>query len=175
MYEEALKVLPNADDMISATAVNSGMSYTRAVLKETLRMNPISVGIGRILNKDMVLGGYHVPKNVSWINWNNMLKALWLYSQTIVVTQNFVSCRLEKNFTKPLEFIPERWIKNEGVKSSVNPFLVIPFGHGSRSCIARRFAEQNILVFLLRVSWIIDAINFDVKILNSFSYLETTS
>lgn len=65
MYEEALEVLPNADDMISATAVNSEMSYTRAVLKETLRMNPISVGIGRILNKDMVLGGYQVPKNVS--------------------------------------------------------------------------------------------------------------
>ncbi|CAO1322094.1 unnamed protein product [Diamesa hyperborea] len=133
MYEEALKVLPNANDAISATAVNSEISYTRAVLKETLRLNPISVGIGRILNKDMVLGGYHVPKN------------------TVVVTQNFVSCRLEKNFAKPLEFMPERWIKKEGVKSTVNPFLVIPFGHGSRSCIARRFAEQNILVFLLRL------------------------
>lgn len=71
IYEEALKVLPNDNDMISATAVNSEISYTRAVLKETLRMNPISVGIGRILNKDMVLGGYHVPKNVSWINWIN--------------------------------------------------------------------------------------------------------
>ena len=54
--------------MISATAVNSEMPYTRAVLKETLRMNPISVGIGRILNRDMVLGGYHVPKNVSELN-----------------------------------------------------------------------------------------------------------
>lgn len=65
MYEESLKVLPHANDMISASSVNSEMSYTRAVLKETLRMNPISVGVGRILNKDMILGGYHVPKKVS--------------------------------------------------------------------------------------------------------------
>lgn len=65
MYEEALKILPNANDIISASSVNSEMSYTRAVLKETLRLNPISVGIGRILNKDMILGGYHVPKQVS--------------------------------------------------------------------------------------------------------------
>lgn len=68
------------------------------------------------------------------------------------MTQNFIACRLEENFPDPLKFKPERWLKSPNQqKLNVNPFLVIPFGHGMRSCIARRFAEQSMLVFLLRV------------------------
>lgn len=63
------------------------------------------------------------------------------------------SCRLEKYFKNPLKFIPERWLKNHSEKEvNVSPYLVLPFGHGMRSCIARRFAEQNMLITLLRVS-----------------------
>lgn len=66
----------------------------------------------------------------------------------MVVTQNMIACRLDKYFADPLKFLPERWIEQ---KKSFNPYLVLPFGHGMRSCIARRLAEQNMLVFLLRV------------------------
>lgn len=59
-----------------------------------------------------------------------------------------VACRLEKNFADPLTFKPERWLNR---KNAINPYLVLPFGHGMRACIARRMAEQNILVFILRV------------------------
>lgn len=41
------------------------VSYTKAVIKESLRLNPISVGIGRILQTDTILNGYQVPKGVS--------------------------------------------------------------------------------------------------------------
>lgn len=63
------------------------------------------------------------------------------------------ACQLEKNFKNPQQFIPERWLKDHSEKElNVNPYLVLPFGHGMRSCIARRFAEQNMLIALLRVS-----------------------
>lgn len=72
-----------------------------------------------------------------------------------MVTQNFVACRLACNFVEPEQFIPERWLKEEKIKfnAHVNPYLVLPFGHGMRACIARRLAEQNILVLMIRVSF----------------------
>jgi ecdysteroid 22-hydroxylase len=66
LFDEALRVLPSINDDITPTVMNSEIPYTRAVLKETFRLNPISIGVGRISNNDMVLGGYHVPKDVSF-------------------------------------------------------------------------------------------------------------
>ncbi len=40
--------------------------YTKAVMKETFRMSPISVGVGRILAEDAVLSNYHVPAGVNF-------------------------------------------------------------------------------------------------------------
>lgn len=67
----------------------------------------------------------------------------------MVVTQNMISCRLEKYFPDALQFKPERWLHRN---QAVHPYLVLPFGHGMRACIARRMAEQILLVFMLRVS-----------------------
>ncbi|XP_032676874.1 cytochrome P450 302a1, mitochondrial [Odontomachus brunneus] len=131
---EATDLLVDPDSPITADVLNNAV-YTKAVIKETFRMNPISVGIGRILQTDVVLSGYHVPRG------------------TVVVTQNQVTCRLPEYFNEPNSFMPERWLrsKDRTIKENINPYLVLPFGHGPRSCIARRFAEQNIQVLLLRM------------------------
>lgn len=65
LYEESVKVLPERDSPLLAHHLNSGIPYARAVLKEVFRLNPISVGVGRVLSRDLVLGGYHIPKGVS--------------------------------------------------------------------------------------------------------------
>ena len=64
LHEEACRLLPEPTSPIT-TAVLSQAQYTRAVVKENFRLNPISVGIGRILAQDAVFSGYHVPKGVS--------------------------------------------------------------------------------------------------------------
>lgn len=64
MHEEAKRVLPNENDEITPQIMNTEIPYTRAVLKETFRLNPISIGVGRILNHDTIFSGYLVPKNV---------------------------------------------------------------------------------------------------------------
>ncbi|XP_017009646.2 cytochrome P450 302a1, mitochondrial isoform X1 [Drosophila takahashii] len=130
LYEEAKRVLPNPKDQLSMDALRTDITYTRAVLKESLRLNPIAVGVGRILNQDAIFSGYFVPKG------------------TTVVTQNMVACRLEQHFQDPLSFQPDRWLQH---RSALNPYLVLPFGHGMRACIARRLAEQNMHILLLRL------------------------
>ncbi|XP_017060005.1 cytochrome P450 302a1, mitochondrial isoform X2 [Drosophila ficusphila] len=130
LYQEARKVLPNSKEQLSMDALRTDITYTRAVLKESLRLNPIAVGVGRILNQDAVFSGYFVPKG------------------TTVVTQNMVACRLEQHFHDPLRFQPDRWLQH---RSALNPYLVLPFGHGMRACIARRLAEQNMHILLLRL------------------------
>lgn len=64
------------------------------------------------------------------------------------MTQNQVSCRLPEYFPDPDAFIPERWF----AKGEINPFLVLPFGHGPRACIARRMAEQNMYTVIIQVN-----------------------
>lgn len=63
LYRESAKLLPNAEDPVTSSVLDKAR-YTKAVLKETFRLNPISVGIGRILTTDMVLSGYSVPQGV---------------------------------------------------------------------------------------------------------------
>lgn len=72
-------------------------------------------------------------------------------TQTVVVTQNQVTCRLEEYFPCPNKFLPERWMKGSTEYRVCSPYLVLPFGHGPRSCIARRLAEQALQVLIIRV------------------------
>ena len=66
LYEESLTVMPNCNSPLLADSLKTGIPYLRAVLKEVFRLNPISIGVGRILTKDLILGGYHVPKQVNF-------------------------------------------------------------------------------------------------------------
>lgn len=63
-----------------------------------------------------------------------------------------VASRLPQFVHNPLEFKPERWLRNSPSFENIHPFTSLPFGFGPRSCIARRLAEQNIAIFVIRVS-----------------------
>ncbi|KOC60707.1 Cytochrome P450 302a1, mitochondrial [Habropoda laboriosa] len=139
LRSEAMQLLDHHNQQITVEVLRNA-SYTKAVIKESLRLNPISIGVGRILQTDVILNGYQVPKG------------------TVVVTQNQIICRLSEYFNEPDSFIPERWLRDNSDNSnkinsgkSIHPYVLLPFGHGPRSCIARRFAEQNMQVLLLRI------------------------
>jgi len=132
LYREIREVLPNRQTPVDAAALTS-LKYLKSSVKEAMRLNPVSIGVGRILPEDGSFSGYFVPKD------------------TILVSQNQVSSRLECYFDNPHDFIPERWIKGSDVYKKHHPYLVLPFGHGPRACIARRLAEQNIYILLTRL------------------------
>ncbi|KAF7994435.1 hypothetical protein HCN44_003907 [Aphidius gifuensis] len=133
LHEEAVRLIPSLDDAVTSATLRDA-TYMKAVIKETYRMNPIAIGVGRILTSDIVLSGYTIPAG------------------TNAVTQNQVISRFEKYFSDPDEFKPERWMRDSVDKAqNLHPYLVLPFGHGSRSCISRRLAEQNSQMTLLKI------------------------
>jgi len=69
--------------------------------------------------------------------------------QFVVNTGSDVICHLEEYFHRPMEYIPERWLGE--ARSRIVPFSFIPFGHGARMCIGRRFAEQELMMAAMTV------------------------
>lgn len=61
---------------------------------------------------------------------------------------------MEENYPRPMEFIPERFLKTtEGELSYKNThsFVYSPFGFGPRSCIGKRLANLELEVLLSKV------------------------
>ncbi|XP_070548934.1 1,25-dihydroxyvitamin D(3) 24-hydroxylase, mitochondrial-like [Ptychodera flava] len=107
------------------------MPYLKAILKETLRLYTPTVTISRVLNKDVVIGGYQIP------------------AKTTCIGQTWLMSRDPEYFPDPLEFRPERWIRGEN--EHFYGFTLIPFGYGPRMCIGKRLAELQIHLALARL------------------------
>jgi len=74
--------------------------------------------------------------------------------QTEVIISHHTMCMNEKNFERPDEFIPERWLEDKSMSISAknaHPFAFMPFGFGPRMCIGRRLAELEMRVVLAKV------------------------
>ncbi len=41
----------------------------------------------------------------------------------------------------PFQFVPERWLRGQ---KEHHPFAALPFGHGPRMCVGRRFATLEV-------------------------------
>ncbi|KAJ8924326.1 hypothetical protein NQ315_007122 [Exocentrus adspersus] len=134
LREEVFKNLPNKDSTVTKEALNQS-PYLKAVIKETTRIAPIAIGNVRTSVKDMVLGGYQIPKG------------------TEIITLNIITANSEE-FKDHEKFIPERWLRStvdEYSHKKAHPFAYLPFGFGPRSCIGKRFANLEVEVALSKV------------------------
>jgi len=85
------------------------------------------------LTRDVVLGGYTVPKG------------------TTVVRVGQITSNDACNFENPEKFLPDRWLRESSERHSAHPFANIPFGHGARSCIGRRFAQLELYIMMIKI------------------------
>lgn len=108
------------------------LSYMKAIIKESLRIFPLVIGTSRTLDKDLVLDGYLIPKN--WTLFGINMLTGWE----------------EKFFPRAKEFVPERWLRHKPL-GPIHPYASLPFGAGTRMCVGRRLAEQEMYIFLTRV------------------------
>lgn len=180
LREEVSKLLKKTNGQFNEEFLNS-TPYLKACVKETYRMQPVSIGIGRVTDQDLILKEHKVP------------------SGTMVILHNQVACRLEKNFKNADKFVPERWLENGNISdkmndeilgnelnnlsgavdenwlnendqskvcphnansSKIDPFLCLPFGFGKRVCLGRAFSEMEIYVLLAKLVYNYE-INYD--------------
>ncbi|XP_071113636.1 probable cytochrome P450 49a1 isoform X2 [Haliotis cracherodii] len=131
LYQEIISVCGTGK--INATSL-SHMPYLKACVKEGHRLGfPSPVGSVRIIDKDLQLDGYHIPRGTEVHYGHNVL------------------CHSPEYFDTPKAYIPERWLRDSGNNTNnyLQSFIVMPFGFGTRNCPGRRFAEQQLFLALI--------------------------
>lgn len=131
LYKEVSGELPQKDSHLDRKALER-MPYLRATVKETLRVNPPVHTMARLLEEPLELGGYQCPPN------------------TVYAFCHYHMSNSPKYIKEPQLFKPERWLREEE-GDKIHPFLNMPFGHGPRMCVGRRFAEQEVSIFLAKI------------------------
>jgi cytochrome P450 family 135 len=102
-----------------------GDEYLEATIKETLRMRPVVTDVGRLLTREIELGGYRIPAG-----------ALVMPAITAIHFR-------EDLYPEPDAFIPERFLGR-----TPEPYTWIPFGGGVRRCIGAAFAQFEMRVII---------------------------
>lgn len=119
----ASKKLPSSETLAS-------LEYLDAIIKESLRLFPPAVVAERRVSQEYTLelkDGKKVTLPLGSFVWIPI----------------FNIHRSEKNFFRPNDFIPDRFIIKEE-KNSINPMTYMPFGAGPRNCIGMRLALVNV-------------------------------
>jgi len=107
------------------------LTYTSAVIAESMRLFPPVYVIGREATSDLELGGYHVKRGY-----------------TVLMSQ-WVNHRDPKYFPDPETFRPERW--ERGLAKRLPKFAYYPFGGGQRLCVGNAFALTEAAIILATV------------------------
>lgn len=104
------------------------LEYLDGIVKETLRLRPILVLVGRRLKAPVEVGGFQLPAGVN-----------------VGACIHLAHLRPE-SYPEPAAFKPERFI---GVKP--DPYAWLPFGGGVRRCIGMAFAQYEMKVVLAAI------------------------
>jgi len=107
------------------------LSYTRAVVTESMRLYPPAWTMGRRALKDYHWAGYEIPAG-----------ALILMSQ-------WVMQRDPRFWPDPERFDPTRWLEERRDRPR---FAYFPFGAGNRVCIGEGFAWTEALLLLATIA-----------------------
>ena len=111
------------------------LPYTEQVVTESMRLYPPIWVTARIVDNDLTIGGYVIPKG------------------SVAFVSQFAVHRDPRWFTNPLVFQPERWTPQ--FKASLPRYAYFPFGAGPRQCIGEPFAwlEEILVLATIAQRW----------------------
>ncbi|CAG5085168.1 Oidioi.mRNA.OKI2018_I69.PAR.g10827.t1.cds [Oikopleura dioica] len=112
--------------------------FTRSVLLESRRLNPVTDTLIHMVSEDTKIKGFTFPKNSQILG-----------SLTAIMHD-------PKNFREPSKFIPDRFIDENG--EFVNDPKVCGFSVGLRNCIGKSLAIEEYFVFATTL-----VENFEIK------------
>ncbi len=96
-----------------------------SVVKEALRLYPVTGAVGRVLKKPAVIEGYELPAGV-------------------MVAPNFsLLHRRPELYPDPQTFVPDRFVGKK-----IDPYEWMPFGAGAHRCLGMHFALYEMKVVL---------------------------
>ncbi len=107
------------------------LPFAAAVLEESMRLHPPFYLIGREALRDTAIAGTRIPAG------------------TTVVLSPWVTHRLERYFTDPDAFRPERWL--DGLARRLPRGAYFPTGGGGRLCVAQSALRKQLLLTLATI------------------------
>lgn len=138
-YQEIIRneLIGAAAAASSSTSINKyDTPLIRGTVREALRLFPVATLIGRIFEKDAILGNYHINK------------------YTLVLISMYSAGRDETSFPNANQFEPSRWNRDPitGTLKFVNRAQSsIPYAMGARNCIGQRIANAQMHIILSKL------------------------
>jgi len=131
--DNAFDKLGLTEETLTSEACDEKLPYFNMALKESMRFTPSVHGTsGRAMKKDLTLAGYHIPAHRD------------------IKVSGFSLAEYMKNpidwGATALQFDPERF--QPDVAKQRSNFAFIPFGAGTRMCLGRVLADEELKTIL---------------------------
>ncbi|KAL6857084.1 hypothetical protein ACP4OV_018466 [Aristida adscensionis] len=141
LQDEIINNTPKGQDIVMEDNLN-GMTYLKAVIKETLRLHPpVPLLLPRISMEKCEVNGYTIPAGMR------------------VIVNAWALGRDPRSWEKAEEFMPERFMDN-GSTTNVDfkgkDFKFLPFGGGRRICPGISFGMATVEIMLANLLYCFD-------------------
>ncbi|XP_074030298.1 cytochrome P450 4C1 [Leptinotarsa decemlineata] len=137
IYEEIMQTSGESTEYPSLKDLND-LKLMERVIKESLRVFPAVPFIGRILEDDIHVNGYLLPKGAS------------VHIHIFDIHKN------PKYWDDPEKFDPDRFLPDNCVNR--HPFAYVPFSAGPRNCIGQKFSmlEMKMAIFAILKNFVLE-------------------
>lgn len=141
---------PDIKKKLTSFEEESAIEYTNMIISEALRIYPPAHSITRVTKDD-----------------DSTDKVKFRSGDSVIICPYHIH-RDNRYFDRPLEFIPERWSKEN--KKDIKRFSYLPFGAGIRSCMGEYFARMQVASALLQLCK-----EYDFNMINKTNVKESPS